>query len=110
MLGQTFQNEITPINIDSNVRVVMPETMYESFENSYNQSISQPYNRHGQNLQTISAFRPKNTYYRGYFDEASDVHPADVPMKSEISVIADVKMYYATPVAKAYRSLAAKAE
>ena len=105
LLGATFEQAPEPVNIKSHTRVVMPDKLYESFENSHDQSVNQTYNYNKDNLPVIRAIRPKNTYYRGYMNEFGDLQPANVPMSCEISIVADVTMYYASPVARDYRAM-----
>ena len=110
LLGATFDNPLKPINITSGTLVVMPDKLYESFGQSYSQSVTQERYGKARNLPVIHAVRPKNTYYRGHFDEFGDQHSGDVPMRPEITVVAEVEMHYASPVAIEYRRLMASAK
>ena len=44
----------------------------------------------------VKAFRPKNTYYHGFYERA-DVQGTKLPMHPEISVVAKIKLYYLSP-------------
>lgn len=94
LLGALFETKPMPINVHEQTRVVYPKDSYESFENAYAGAIQQNYGR--DNIPTIATFRPKNTYYQGFF-AAADVQDAAMPMEPEISVVSTVKLYYAAP-------------
>ena len=106
LLGETFPELPRPINVKDDTRVIMPDKLYASFANSYDSKFTQTYSRH-RDIPVIKAFRPKNTYYQGHFGDA-DRNPKEIAMGPEIYVISSVRLYYATPVAKEYRSLKAK--
>lgn len=108
LLGETFSEPPRPINVRDNTRVIMPDKLYASFTNSYDTDFTHAYNRH-RDIPVIKAFRPKNTYYQGHFDD-SDSNPQEIAMGPEIYVVSSVSLYYATPVAKEYRSMKAKQE
>ena len=108
LLGETLPESPRPINVRNNTRVIMPDKLYASFKNSYDSEFTRAYNRH-RDTPVIKAFRPKNTYYQGHFDDA-DRNPKEIAMGPEIYVVSSVSLYYATPVAKEYRSLKAKEE
>lgn len=110
LMDETFEKSLEPINVTSATRVVMPDGLYQSFSNSYSQTLTQQRYGKTRDLPVIKAVRPKNTYYKGYFNEFGDQHSPDVPMRSEITVVAEVEMHYASPVAKEYRQLKAAAE
>jgi uncharacterized protein YggE len=110
LLSATFDKMPQPINVDSSTRLDLPKSQYTSFQNVRSQSIAQDYSYYSRkNLPVIRASRPANTYYQGYLATGNDVFPNAVPMRSEISVISSVRIYYASPVAKEYRELEAKA-
>ena len=107
LLGQTFDDMPAPINVTSDTQIVMPESLYVSFDNSHSQTLTQGYNRG--DLPVITAFRPKNTYYKGYIDKTADQQPDSVSLNCEISVVSSVKLIFASPVSQrllATRSLA----
>ena len=81
------------VNLQTQTRTHFPETLYESFENAYSESIDLPSRR---NLPSIRAWRPKNTYYRGLQTDA-DATPAELPLKPEITVVSRVRLYYLSP-------------
>ena len=108
LLGETFSEPPRPINVQDDTRVIMPYKLYESFTNSYDTEFTHAYNRH-RDIPVIKAFRPKNTYYKGHFDD-SDHSSKEIAMGPEIYVVSSVSLYYATPVAKEYRSMKAKQE
>ena len=81
------------VNLQTQTRTHFPESLYESFENAYSESIDLPSRR---NLPSIRAWRPKNTYYRGLQTDA-DATPAELPLKPEITVVSRVRLYYLSP-------------
>ena len=108
LLGETFGELPQPINVKDSTRVIMPDKLYESFENSYDREFAQSYSRN-QKIPVIKSFKPKNTYYKGHSGDA-DRRPKGIAMGPEIYVVSWVRFYYATPVAKEYRMLKAKEE
>jgi uncharacterized protein YggE len=90
--------EIRPavINVQEQTTVRYPETLYQSFENSYQEEVTPPWRN---NVPFVRAYRPRNTYYRGLAAEG-DVQPAGLPMHPEISVVATVRLYFASPAAE----------
>ena len=91
------------INISEAAKVIYPESLYHSFTNSQDDNFYSVGNR-WQDVAVIRTFRPKNTYYRGYFSNA-DQMPKTLPMKSEISIVSTVKLYYESPNAQTYLQL-----
>ncbi|MEQ8789663.1 MAG: SIMPL domain-containing protein [Pirellulaceae bacterium] len=83
------------INLQERTEVRYPQSMYESFERTYEESVTQAYRR---DIPFVRAFRPQNTYYRG-LDSDSDIQPAALPMRPEISVVSTVRLYFASPAA-----------
>ena len=55
----------------------------------------------------VQLARPKNTYYRGNLPNA-DTQAAKLPMRSELSVVSTVKIYYESPAAEGYNAARAK--
>ena len=83
------------INVQEQVEVHYPESLYHSFTNAVDQEVIPDAWR---NQTLIRAQRPKNTYYRGFYSDG-DVQPRDLPMKPEISVVAIVRIYFESPAA-----------
>lgn len=81
------------INLQERTDVRYPESMYQSFTNSYEESVTPAYRRE---VPFVRAFRPQNTYYRG-LDSNSDIQPAELPMRPQISVVSTVRLYFASP-------------
>jgi uncharacterized protein YggE len=93
-LFETLFNEIPRVvNVQTQTKTHFPESLYESFENAYSQSIDLPSRR---NLPSINAWRPKNTYYRGLQSDG-DITPAELRLKPEITVVSRVRLYYLSP-------------
>ncbi len=108
LLGETFDQLPTPINVTENTHVIMPDGLYASFANSYDSEITNTYHR-DRNVPVVKMFRPKNTYYKGHFEDAGRV-PDEIAMSPEIHIVSSVSLFYATPVAKEYRELAGALE
>ena len=103
LLGQTFDVMPKPINVEATTQIILPDSLYDSFSNTHSQTLTQPYRG---NLPTITAFRPKNTYYKGHVDLHADRQPKTVSMRCEISVVSSVQLFFASPVSE--RLLATK--
>ncbi len=100
LLGALFEEKPKPINLDESTRVVYPKSLYVSFKNDYSQRYeSRSYSSNQRNIPRILAFRPKNTYYHGFFEE-TDEQSANLPIHPEISVVSTVRFYYAAPGSK----------
>lgn len=97
ILGQTFDVMPRPINVITSTNLIMPDSLYQSFNNTFSQSVTQNYRG---KLPVITAFRPKNTYYKGNIDVSTDQQPDTVSMHCEISVVSTVQLFYASPVNK----------
>ncbi len=95
ILGKTFGEMPKPINVKTSTNLIMPETLYQSFNNAFSETVTQSYRG---NLPVITAFRPKNTYYKGNVDTHSDQQPDTVSMHCEISVVSTVQLFYSSPV------------
>ena len=100
-----FEKRPPAINLQESTRVYYPESLYVSFTNSSDAEYQTSYSR--RDIAQIRTFRPKNTYYRGLYLDG-DVQSKELPMRSEISVVSTVRLYFESPVAKEYR--AAKTE
>lgn len=101
LLDSLFEKRPPIINLQESTRVYYPESLYESFTNSSDAEYQTSYSR--RDLPQLRTFRPKNTYYRGLYLNG-DVQPGDLPMRSEISVVSTVRLYFLSPVAKDYWS------
>ncbi len=101
MLDGLFDKRPPIINIQERTDVYYPESMYVSFDNTASAEYRTNYYSR-RNLPEIRLYRPKNTYYRG-LDPKTDVQSNVLPMKPEISVVANVRLYFESPTAKAYR-------
>lgn len=91
------------INIAEATQTIYPDALYQSVTNSHDDEF---YGSGAvwRDIPVMRLFRPKNTYYRGLFSN-SDVLPKSLPMKSEISVVSSVKLFYESPIAKEYVKL-----
>ncbi len=103
LLTAMFDEKPRVINIRSETQVVLPDQLYRSFENSSSESYSQSKIR--TNMPVIRVSRPQNTYYKGFFELTLDRQPNMLPMQNEISIIANVSIFYESPVASEYRQL-----
>ena len=101
LLGTLFEKKPRVINLQESTRVCYPESLYESFANSSDADYQTSYSR--RDIPQIRTFRPKNTYYRGLYLDG-DVQSKELPMRSEISVVSVVRLYFESPVAEQYRS------
>ena len=93
LLGAVFDNTPKPINVREKTVAYFPAEMYESFANSYSETIDLPSRR---NMASIRAFRPQNTYYRGLNSNA-DTTPDQLSLKPEITIVSKVRIYFASP-------------
>lgn len=100
LLGALFDQPPRPLNVHESTRVIYPRSLYDSFENTYNEQLSSWST--SERLTRIWAAKPKNTYYRG-FQEDTDVQGEGLPLRPEISIVSTVRLYYATPGLKADR-------
>lgn len=89
------------INVQESTRVHYPKSLYESFTNSNDAEYQTSYSR--RDMPQIRTFRPKNTYYRGLYLDG-DVQSKELPMRSEISIVSTVRLYFQSPVAKEFWS------
>ncbi len=101
LLGALFDKLPPVINLRESTKVYYPESLYESFANSNDAEYQTSYSR--RDIPQIRTFRPKNTYYRGLYLDA-DIQSKELPMRSEISVVSTVRLYFESPVAKEYRA------
>ena len=96
-LGALFDEKPRVINFQEQTKVYYPASLYESFDNSYDAEFRTSYNQ--RNMAIKRVFRPKNTYYRG-LKFNGDVQAAELPMNPELSVVATVRLYFESPIAK----------
>ena len=85
-----------PINVQSSNAVYYPDQLYDSFEKVAGQSYRPGYR---DNLRSIEAFRPQNTYLRGLSRDA-DQRTYQLVMYPEIVVECKVVIYYQSPAAE----------
>lgn len=88
------------INIQEMTKTHYPESMYVSFQNDYGEQYSSYAT--WRDTPMIRTFRPKNTYYRGLYPDG-DIQASELPMRSEISVVSTVRLYFESPAAKLKR-------
>lgn len=100
LLGALFESQPPVINLQEATRVYYPESLYESFTNSNDAEYQTSWSR--RDIPEIRTFRPKNTYYRGLYPNA-DVQSKELPMRSEISIVSTVRLYFESPAAKESR-------
>ena len=95
LLTAFFEDPPPPVNLHESTRVVYPRSLYHSFENTYAQELTIPWS--GDRMPRLKAARPKNTYYRGLFEE-TDVQGEGLPLRPQISVVSTVRLYYVAPM------------
>ncbi len=95
LFSQTNQ-PLPLVNLQESTHVITPDQLYHSFANSYEQELDRPLRRE---LPVVRAYRPQNTYYRGP-QLAVDVQDTRLPMRPQISVVGQVRLYYESPAAK----------
>lgn len=93
LLSALFEKQPLPINVQEQTTAIYPESLYESFDASHEQTINYTGRR---DLPMIGANRARNTYYRGLALDA-DIHANHLPMKPEISVVSTVRLYFDSP-------------
>lgn len=93
LLGALFDAIPQVINVREKTTVHYPKSLYESFENTLDQSVVPAWRRE---IRYIHAYRPQNTYYRGLFTDG-DVQSRELPMRPEISVVSTVRLYFRPP-------------
>jgi uncharacterized protein YggE len=96
LLGTIFEHRPPAINVQEQTVVHYPDSLYHSFSNTYEESVTPSFRR---DIPFIRAPRPRNTYYRGLVGD-SDVQPRELPMSPEISVASTVRLYFQSPAAK----------
>ena len=84
------------INVQEHTQVLSPKSLYQSFVNSYEDTVQRPARR---DLPLVSAYRPQNTYYHGPQLDV-DTQSPELPMNPEISVVAQVRIYFESPAAR----------
>ncbi len=96
VLLTVFEKRPTPINIQEDLVVRRPETLYESVSEQSGGEMTNGW-REG-NIPTFHAPRPRNTYYKG-FQSTGDIVGSALPMNMEISVVSNIRIYYESPAA-----------
>ena len=91
LLTALFDTAPPVINVQEETTVVYPESLYQSFTNTYEQDVSMSGWR--RDIPFIRAYRPRNTYYRG-LDFDGDVRAPELPLRPEISVVSTVRLYF----------------
>lgn len=107
LFGELFDSQPPVINLQESTRVIYPESLYESFVNDSSAEYQATYSR--RDVPQIRTFRPKNTYYRGLYLDG-DVQSKELPMRSEISVVSTVRLYFLSPAAKEFWSATKKSD
>ena len=102
LLEGLFVETPRAINIKEETIVVNPAEMYQSFTNDSSTSYQTNYWSR-KSIPMVKLARPKNTYYRGNMPNA-DTQAKKLPMRSELSVVSTVKIYYASPAAAAFNA------
>ncbi len=100
LLGALFEEKPAIINVQEATTLHYPESLYESFENTHDERYSSGFL--SRDTPVIRTFRPKNTYYRGLYTDG-DIQAKDLPMRSEISIVSTVRLYFESPVAKEFQ-------
>ncbi len=99
LLKALFEIRPAVINVQEQTTVRYPETLYHSFENSYQEEVTPAWvNNQRSNVPFIRAYRPRNTYYRGLASDG-DIQSVGLPMHPEILVVSTVRLYYESPAA-----------
>jgi uncharacterized protein YggE len=96
LLGAIFEHRPPAINVQEQTVVRYPDSLYHSFSNTYEESVTPSFRR---DIPFIRAPRPRNTYYRGLVGDG-DVQPRELPMSPEISVVSTVRLYFESPATK----------
>jgi uncharacterized protein YggE len=104
LLGAVFEKRPPAINVQEQTTVRYPDSLYHSFTNTYDESVTPSFRR---DIPLIHAPRPRNTYYRGLVGDG-DVRPRELPMSPEISVASTVRLYFESPAAKPAKKKAAE--
>lgn len=100
VLLSIFDEKPKVINITEDTKTIYPSNLYESFQNTYNSSANRPSWR---DVTFIHAFRPKNTYYKG-FQADVDTSQNQLAMSRQISIVSTVQVYYQSPAAELIKS------
>ncbi len=99
LVHANFDEPVRLINIDSTTHVVLPHQLYDQAENTASENFRQvPFDR--RSIPMVLLPKPKNTYYRGFFDPDIDRQSAELPMQNKISVVGMVRLYFESPAAR----------
>lgn len=104
LLGAIFEKRPPAINVQEQTVVRYPDSLYHSFTNVSDQSVTPSIRR---DIPLIHAARPRNTYYRGLAGDG-DVQPRELPLSPEISVVSTVRLYFQSPAVKPAEKRATK--
>ena len=102
LLKTLFDTRPAVMNVQERTTVRFPESLYDSFENAYQEEMT---SGHQRDLPLIHAYRPRNTYYRGLQSDG-DIQGAELPMQPEICVVSTVRLYFESPAALRLRKTA----
>ena len=102
LLDGLFEKTPGVINVQEKTIVVKPEEMYQSFVNDSSANYQTNYWSR-KSMPMVRLARPKNTYYRGNLPNA-DTQAEKLPMRSELSVVSTVRIYYESPAAKSFNA------
>jgi len=95
LLVPLFGEKPPIINVQEKTTVRYPDSMYSSFRASVEETVTEDLRRA---VTRIHAYRPHNTYYRGFLSDG-DIQPRELPMSPEISVVSTVRLYFKSPAA-----------
>ena len=102
LFADLFDAAPVVINVQEKTTVHYPASLYHSFVNAYDEEVTNAWRR---DIPFVRAYRPRNTYYRGfYFD--GDIQSHELPMHPEISVVSMVRLYFESGAAKREKKIA----
>lgn len=97
ILLSVFGDEPPPIiNIQEQTQVVFPRSLYHTYENVLEEDYL---GRYWEERARIKAYRPKMTFYQGVISQVDGI-PAELPLRPEISIVSQVRIYYQSPAGK----------
>ena len=91
VLLDAFEERPRMVNVNEQTRVFFPNSLYQTYDNSLNRSLTRNSSR------DIHAIKQKLTFLRGLQSD-SDVRPQTMLMKPEIVVASHVTLYYQSPI------------
>lgn len=99
LVHSNFDQPVRLINVDATTHVILPHQLYDHVENTASESFRQvPFDR--RSIPMIMLPKPKNTYYRGFFDANIDRQSSELPMQNKVSVVGMVRLYFESPAAR----------